>query len=561
MLLRAQNPTSDFNGSLPPAIDVVAEIVELYQISALSNLLDTTRTALNQDEITVAVLGRFKAGKSSFLNHFIGRSILPAGVVPVTAVVTQLQDGPKERATVHFLDGARSDIPLHQIGQYISEKENPQNAKRARLIALELPELRRFAGLKFVDTPGLESALAHNTQTSLDWLPNTGFALVAVSVDPPLSQRDIELLKNLYRYTPKVGVLLTKADLLNGRELREVVEFVRSQLAAHLGGTPVVFPYSTKPGFERFRLELETSLVAGTLGNFAAERNSILARKVETLVREAAGYLTLSLKSAERIQSERHDLKDQVLGEKEILDEVKAQIRLLVQNAAAATRPNVSAQLESHQSETEQALAGEFASEFPKWSRSLATMLSSFESWLAAALRERLTALSARERGPFLSPLHRVQKQVFHTLQQFRDRLSERTLRAFGVPLRTTETSIIVAEPSTPDVRIGRVFDRNWELLSPVVPVWTVRGLVRRHFKRTISYLVYQNLSRLSTQWEASIHAALWAVEQEARRRSDELIATVERLLETGDERVPQVSADLDRLQNAQKSLVQEEEK
>jgi len=84
---------------------------------------------------------------------------------------------------------------------------------------VELPELRRFRGLKFVDTPGLESALSHNTQTSLNWLPNVGLALVAVSVDPPLSRRDIDLLKSLYQYTPKVAVLLTKVDLLSEQEL------------------------------------------------------------------------------------------------------------------------------------------------------------------------------------------------------------------------------------------------------------------------------------------------------------------------------------------------------
>ena len=138
--------------------------------------------------------------------------------------------------------------------------------KQVDLITVELPELRRFRGLKFVDTPGLESALSHNTQTSLDWLPNVGLALVAVSVDPPLSQRDIDLLKSLYQYTPKVGVLLTKADLLSEQELAEVVEYVRAQLARNFPGTPQVFPYSTKPGFERFRQALEAELVTRNIG-------------------------------------------------------------------------------------------------------------------------------------------------------------------------------------------------------------------------------------------------------------------------------------------------------
>lgn len=132
-------------------------------------------------------------------------------------------------------------------------------------------------------------------------------------------------------------------------------------------------------------------------------------------------------------------------------------------------------------------------------------------------------------------------------------------MRAFGVPLRTTETEIHLVEPSTPDIRIGRVFDRNWELLSPILPAWMIRAVVRRHFARTISYLVYQNLSRLSTQWEESINGALWGVEHEARRRLEELMGTVERLVESaGNARAPQLRADLDRLETARKSLTAE---
>jgi GTP-binding protein EngB required for normal cell division len=544
---------------MPSALELAADVAARYEISALSSLLASARASAAQDEISVAVLGRFKAGKSSFLNHFMGRDVLPVGVVPVTAVVTEIRYGAREEARVHHRDGRDPEVPLDQIGGYISEKENPENSKEVDLIAVELPELRRFRGLKFVDTPGLESALSHNTQTSLDWLPNAGLALVAVSVDPPLSQRDIDLLKSLYQYTPKVGVLLTKADLLSEPELEEVVEYVRAQLARNFSGTPRIFSYSTKPGFERFRQALEAELVGGTLERFAEERESILARKVETLLRECGDYLALSLKSAEMVQSERQALKQQVIGEKEIVDEVKSAVRLVVQNAAGGTRSMVSDRLEAHQNELERTLLEAYESEFPKWTRSLATMLSSFEDWLVSALRDELTMLSIRERSSFLEPLHKVRKQAFRALQQFRDRLSDRTMRAFEVPLRTTETEIDVAEPRTPNIRIGRVFDRNWELLSPILPVWTIRAAVHRHFASTISYLIYRNLSRLGCQWEESIHAALWGVEKEARRRLDELIGTVERLVESGgNEQAPQLRADLERIEEARESLAAE---
>jgi hypothetical protein len=542
--------------SMLSPLDLAADIAARYEISALSGLLGTVRASACQDDISVAVLGRFKAGKSSFLNHFLGRNFLPVGVVPVTAVVTEIRYGPREEARVHHHDGRNPEVPLNRIGSYVSEKENPENAKQVALITVELPELRRFRGLQFVDTPGLESALAHNTQTSLGWLPNVGLALVAVSVDPPLSERDIELLKSLYRYTPKVAVLLTKADLLSDCELAEVVEFVRAQLAKNLPGTPRVFPYSIKPGFERFREALEAELSVGTLQHFAAERESILSRKMDTLLRECGAYLALSLKSAELKQSERQELSRQVVGEKEAVDELKSTVRLVVQHAAAGTRSMAGARMETHQHGLERTLLAAFEREFPKWSRSLATMLSSFEDWLAGALREELAAVSVRERSALLAPLGQVRKQAHRALQQFRDRLSDSTLRVFGVPLRTTETEIQVVEPATPDIRIGRVFDRNWELLSSLLPVWLIRAGVRRHFARTISYLVYENLSRLAAQWEEGINGALWSVEKEVRRRLDELFDTVVRLVENGGEELaPQLRADLERLETARKSL------
>jgi GTP-binding protein EngB required for normal cell division len=541
---------------LQPALRTAADVAARYGISALSGLLASATAAATQGDITVAVLGRFKAGKSSFLNDFFGRDVLPVGVVPVTAVITEIRYGPIERAQVRYSDGQLLDIPVRRIGEYISERENPENTKNVDRISVELPELLRYRGLKFVDTPGLESALVHNTQASVDWLPNVGLALVAVSVDPPLSQRDIELLRSLYQYTPKVVVLLTKADLLNDTELAEVMDFVQAQLSKHLSGMLQVFPYSTKPGFGHSRQALEIMLVGDTLEHFSEERDAIIARKVESVLRECGEYLTLSLKAAETAQADRQNLKQQVLGEKEALDDVKSQVRAVVQSVAVRTRALVSDRLELHQSALEAALVADFEKGFPGWTASLAKMLSEFEEWLAAALRSELTELSIRERAAFIEPLRKVQRQTFRTLQQFRDRLSERTIRAFGVPLRTTETEIAVREPATPNVRVGRVFDRNWELLSPVLPVWTIRSAVHRHFLTTISRAVYQNISRLSSQWEESVNGALWSVEKEASSRLEDLIATVESLIgNAADDLVPAIHADLDRISHAQKSL------
>jgi hypothetical protein len=81
--------------------------------------------------------------------------------------------------------------------------------------------------------------------------------------------------------------------------------------------------------------------------------------------------------------------------------------------------------------------------------------------------------------------------------------------------------------------------------------------MVKRHFSRKIPYIVYMNLSRLASQWEESINSALLRLGKEAERRLDELIVTVERLIETGrGDRVPVIRHGLDRIESARSAVL-----
>ena len=538
------------------AVDFAASVAQRYEISSLAPLLASCRSAISQNEVSVAVVGRFKAGKSSFINHVTNRSILPVGVVPVTAVVTEIRFGPMEKADVHFLDGHVQQVSVDVIAAYVSERDNPGNIKRVKLITVEMPGLKRFRGLKFVDTPGLESALVHNTEEALKWLPNVGLALVAVSVDPPLSHQDIELLKKLYEFTPNVTVLLTKVDLLAPDELSEVISFVTEQLAKAFERPPQVAPYSIRPGHEHCKTSLERNVFERVLARFGEERSAIIARKIDTLLRECSDYITLSLKSAELLDAEREALKEQLVGQPQVISDVKSQLRLIARHAAGGTRTFAERRFESHQKGIEDRLLNDLAIEFPKWTRSLAFLLDSFDQWLGSALTEQLSRISTTERPRLTEPLQRVASQICRNLQDFRLRLSDGAMRAFGVPLRTTEVEMEIHEPESPDIRIGKIFDRNWELLSPIMPVALIRGAVRRHFDRQVSEQLFTNVSRLASQWEDTINSSLLNMEKEAERRLDELVATVGRLIETSEsDRLPAIRQDLARIESLRSEL------
>jgi len=144
-------------------LDRVTDLVDRFHLLNLRpQIIACQEQRAAPDRIDVAVFGRFKAGKSSFLNHLAGRAALPIGVLPLTAIITRLRHGPVERAAVRFLDGTTKSIPLDDLGLYVGENENPHNTRQVAGVEVELPPPQSFAPLEFVDTPGFGGACHHS---------------------------------------------------------------------------------------------------------------------------------------------------------------------------------------------------------------------------------------------------------------------------------------------------------------------------------------------------------------------------------------------------------------
>lgn len=145
------------------------------------------------------MFGQFKSGKSSLLNALLGQDILPVGVLPVTALITRVSAGDCPSAEVTHLDGGRERIALGQIADFVEEARNPRNRRQAAIVDVNTPSLAGLAGLRLVDTPGLGSVFSHNTESTRSWLPNVAVALLAISVERPLSDEDKNCLRSCGR--------------------------------------------------------------------------------------------------------------------------------------------------------------------------------------------------------------------------------------------------------------------------------------------------------------------------------------------------------------------------
>jgi Dynamin family len=193
-------------------LERLAQIAAELGDQALATDARADHDRLMEARFFVACLGQFKRGKSTLLNALVGEAVLPVGVVPVTSVVTILRYGDPRAAIVRFSDGHTKPFAFDAIAMFIDERQNPGNHRQAAIVDVALPSPILRDGLCLVDTPGLGSVHAVNTEATRDFVPRTDVALVVVGPDPPISGAERQLIEEVSREAGELMVVLNKAD-------------------------------------------------------------------------------------------------------------------------------------------------------------------------------------------------------------------------------------------------------------------------------------------------------------------------------------------------------------
>jgi len=527
--------TDDAKGPVATGVDRVGAICRRFGIDSLAPQLAACEELLGGGGVVdVAVLGQFKAGKSSFLNGLIGAAVVPVDVLPSTAVVTRLGYGPRERVLVHGLAGEPFEIPLSRLAEYVTERGNPANEKRVSLVDVELPALSAFEGIRFVDTPGLGSVFAHNTRVSMDWMPRVGAALVAVSVNHPLSEDDLLLLNDVSSHTPEAAILLTKVDLVSEEELASVIEFTRGQATSRTGKEWRILPVSNRPGFEEMRGEVREYLRERIAGRREEAFGEIARHKALGLVTGCRGYLLLAERAAGAADAARSDLVAALARERSGFGSVKGEIRLLCNHLKAEARTAADERFHAYHGEAAGRVTANLREAMPGWKGNLARVTRDFEGWLSDAMMEEMGAVSLHGEGHLAGFLFRAQTSVSRSVRAFQDRLAGEIERALGIRFEGARFDAQVEEPSHPDVRLSPAFDTYFELLWPLIPMTVFRPLVHRHFLRRIPWETEKNLSRVAAQWADAAGVVIDGLARDASGFLERELATVEGLVGEG---------------------------
>jgi len=205
------------------------------------NQLSELKTRLSKGRLHFAVLGQFNRGKSTFINALLGMKTLPTSVLPLTSVPTIIEYGAKLSCRVRFLNG-KEDLAVNDcaerientLRQFVAEESNPQNRFGVKDVIVTCASPLLSNGTVLIDTPGFGSTHLHNTQTTLDLLAECDAALFLLSADPPMTQTEMEFLRQVKTHVPKLFFALNKVDLLTEDGLEEVDTFIKKILNREL---------------------------------------------------------------------------------------------------------------------------------------------------------------------------------------------------------------------------------------------------------------------------------------------------------------------------------------
>jgi hypothetical protein len=170
-------------------------------------------------------VGEYKRGKSTLINALLGVDALPTGVLPLTAIATEVAYGPLGAQVTCRDDGDRR-IPLAELRTWATEEGNPDNHRGVIRVCVQVPAPLLASGLVLVDTPGSGSVHTHNTTAAESAWDDADGAIIVLGADAPLSELERDLLRRFIGRQAPVFVVLNKADHLGAADLEVVRRFV-----------------------------------------------------------------------------------------------------------------------------------------------------------------------------------------------------------------------------------------------------------------------------------------------------------------------------------------------
>ena len=212
--------------TLAQLLSRAAETIERLEIDQVARKLRQLSDKVSNDTFKIQIVGTFNNGKSTFINSLLGEAILPARVLPCTAVVNEIKYGNERRAVLHFrnplpqrildtvpdvtlqhmrqydmTDVPPMDIDYNNMDQYvvIPVNGNPDEiSAMSPYLAVELyyPSPLLQEGVELIDSPGLNEC-DERTRCTLEYLDKADAIIYLLDAERACAQDEMNTIEQI----------------------------------------------------------------------------------------------------------------------------------------------------------------------------------------------------------------------------------------------------------------------------------------------------------------------------------------------------------------------------
>ena len=512
---------------------------------------------LTSGQLHLAVLGQMKRGKSSFINALLGAEVLPTGVLPVTAIITEIRYGPAPAAVIVYSTGnLREQVDLSTLADYITEVGNPGNRKQVASVEIAYPSPFLQSGIILIDTPGIGSTHAHNTQTTEHYLEQVDAGIIVLSVDPPITAVESQFLKNLKEDIPKLFFILNKTDLASPNETDKITKFLENELDRLQIASPEIFPLSARQALKEKRDTSSSSVSSGLeiferrLRTFLSEeKQQVLVRSValdalqiaRTIKFAAAIGMRAGAMNAEELQRKQLAL-DRLLDRTETeMYELQVLLRQRSADILGRVERDLTAQVETSVHEVLRHLKLFQAQHSKESGRAFGALL---EDFLMKEVERVFRKWRTQEDEEIQAQLDALSSRFVTQANGILERLEHAAGVLFEIPVEHLTISCLLRVESHLYYKVERVF-YSLDSFLLLLPRFLMRPIVLRRMHNNVPRLLDMNAGRIRYDYLERLQSSMGQFERDLRAAITMVTESLKSALHTPGEKGDQFTETL----------------
>ncbi len=237
---------------------------------------------------SIAVIGEFNRGKSTFINALLSTNLLPVSVRPSTSALTKISYAEKPSARIFKKDGSFFETCVEKLHEFSINSSGAENIER---IEVFYPSDILKNGIEIFDTPGINDIGQTADDIVYGLLPGADALIFILDARQILSGSEMSFLKDhiLKSDAARLFFILNKAELLDENEKKEALKYIHEKLHG-LTKHPRIFMISSKLALNGKCAKDDKITAASMMPAFENSLFEFLSREREFHILRAVSY-------------------------------------------------------------------------------------------------------------------------------------------------------------------------------------------------------------------------------------------------------------------------------